>query len=101
MLILGRQPGTTQAPQLRFAVQPERTTEPSEVNRKVRQPVLELMVPGEVVPEKTPSKGDPVVGPSNISNSSKPVSRSNAVKVTETQLLAFEQMVKTEFSLFA
>ena len=100
MLILGKQVGTTHAPQLMVEVQPVEVTEPSEVKRKVRQPVLELTRPGEVVPENTPIRVDPVLGPSKISNSSNPDSVLKAVKLTETHCPGvLEQMVVVKFSL--
>lgn len=48
------------------ACQPAAVTEPSEVNLMVRQPDVDVIVPGEVVPVYVPIIGEEVLGPSYI-----------------------------------
>jgi len=55
--------GAPQGAQITFANHPVEVTLPSEVNTKVKHPVVAVIFPGIVVPVKVANNGEPEVGP--------------------------------------
>jgi hypothetical protein len=75
------------------AEKPALTVLPSLRNRTVKGPTVEVIVPGNAVPENVPNEGEAMVGPSKISTKSQPDSVLNAVKTKRTILPAVAGLI--------